>query len=787
MNSLNLFLFISLFTFFSFKSFCQEKQSNEPGSDILADAPWRMKKTNSSGILNGIPIHIFVKDADDVGNNAELIYINIYIKNANETTFGNHITFSTYNNTDFLSLFSSKSEYDAEIDIQSFDASLPIKDPNFSIGFSSDTCVWPDNCTYVDITHKIWYFTITIPPEKLIGFNDIIDIKVDFSLNWQADVQSYLRVFRYNEDFPKLTDWYRGDAHYHSIYTNNSAEYGLPLAATKVAAKSIGIDWITLNDHSCDYDNYGSSIQNNWNRRTAEIQSINTSDTSMIYIGATEVSVNNSADNIIHLLCYPSENSPYSLSFLGDGDGDISPTSLEINDVLFQLSEVNGFAFAAHPFSSGDELSSLVDGGIWNVGDNDYSANGSIVNGFDEVICNDLSSSSDFYSLNQTQMLFKNTIKGGEIWNTRNSLSTTDEMMDPWNVNYDSEITPFAPYNLQNNMYHFNRFLSNFDATRFLWQKGLIEKNLNHNINNYRFYITAGSDAHGNFNYSNTDFVMGVVADIHDNAIGKPATLAYCPNGMGNNGSNVLAALKNGNVIISDGPIVSIGISTDELDNTIEYIPGDEVIVDSIEYHKSNLIVDLITTPEYGAFSDIKIIVGTINGEHSFQLSFNPILQNDRLIYNLDSIIEQIVTNDSILENEYFYLRAELTTYINYSLQSALYCKPEETFHCYTNPIWIKKPLTALTLLNTQIQKSDLKIFPNPTSDLLFFELPSQLSNAISVKIYDVFGKILTEQFISTKKDNELIKLSMQSLPKGIYYVSIKANNYINGSKFIKN
>ncbi len=787
MNSLNLFLFLTLVTFFSFKLYSQEKQSNEPGSDILADAPWRIKKTNSSGILNGIPVNIFVKDADVIGNNAELICINIYIKNANDTSFGTPIIFDTYNNNDFLSLFSAKSEYDATFEIQPFDASLPIKDDEFSIGFSSDTCIWPDNCTYVDITQKVWYFTFTIPPEKLVGFNDIIDIKVDFSLNWQTDVKSYLRVFRYNEDLPKLSNWYRGDAHYHSMYTNNSAEYGLPLSSTKEAAKSIGIDWITINDHSCDYDNYGTNIQDNWNKRTAEIQSFNMFDTSMIYIGATEVSVNNSAGNIIHLLCYPSESSPYSLSYLGDGDGDISPTSLEINDVLFQLSEVNGFAFAAHPFSSGDELSSLVDGGIWNVGDADYSANGTPVNGFDEIICNDLSSPSDFYSQNQNQMLFKSTIIGGEIWNTRNSLTTTDEMMNPWNANYDSEIIPFTPYDTQNNMYHFNRFLSNFDATRFFWKKGLTEKNLNHSIINYRFSISAGSDAHGNFNYSNTDFVMGVIADIHDNALGKPSTLVYCPNGMGNNGNNVLNALKNGNVIISDGPIVSIGLSTDETDNTIEYIPGQEAILDSLEYYHSKLIVELATTPEYGSINEVKIITGTINGEHSLLLNFNPILQNQNLIFNLDSIIEHIVTNDSIAENEYFYLRAELTTYINYNSQSVLYCKPEETFHCYTNPIWIKKPQSTITSINSQIKNQNLIVFPNPTTDLLWIKLPSQFSITTSLKIIDIFGKVITEQFQTSNIEKDVIQISTKSLQKGVYYISVLSDNYKGGCKFIKN
>ena len=468
--------FFFLFFLNSLISFSQVKQTNKIGSDILAEAPWRMKKTDSSGNVNGIPLHVFIKDADDIGNNAELIYVNIYLKNAVDTLFGNPINFNTYTDSAFLSLFSSKSQTDAALDIQSFDASSPVKNSYNSIMFTADDCVWPDVCTYVDVTHQYWYFTITIPPEKLVGLNDIIDIKVEFSLNWQTDVVSYLRVFRYNENFPKLPGWYRGDSHYHTMYTTNTAEYGLPISSTKEAAKEVGLDWVSCTDHSCDYDNYGTDIQTNWSRREAEVQSLNMEDTSMIFIAGSEVSVNNSAGNVIHLLCYPSPDLPYSLPYLGDGNGDVSSTSLNINDILFTLSESGGFAYAAHPFATGDKLSSLVDGGIWNVGDTGYFDNGTSVPGYDQVICNDISSASDVYSLNPTQMLFKNYLLGGEIWNFRNGLFTTDEIMDPWNDNYDSDVTGFAPYNIDNSLYHSNRLLSNFEASKFFWRKGLIEK-----------------------------------------------------------------------------------------------------------------------------------------------------------------------------------------------------------------------------------------------------------------------------------------------------------------------
>jgi len=771
---------IILFCFFIIPEFIQaqqyfsdSKQTNETGSDILADAPWRMKLTDSSGNLQGIPVHIFIKDADVIGNNAELIYLDIYVKNASDTNFSSPIVFNTYTSSAFQAMFSSKSQTDPILNIQSFDASLPVSDSAHSIMFTSNNCVWPDNCTYVDITHAFWYFTITLPPEKLAGFEDIVDIKVYFSLNWQTDVESDVRVFRYDENQPSLPGWYRGDTHYHSMYTNNTAEFGLPLSADKEAAKAIGLDWITITDHSCDYDNYGLSIQDNWSRQDSEIEALNAQDTSMFLIHGIEVSVNNSAANLVHLLCYPPGSDPYAMSYLGDGNGDVSSTSLYIDQILYPLAEVDGFAYAAHPFAGGDKLSSLVDGGIWNVGDTTFYANGTPIAGHDNVICNDPAYPSDLYSQNSGQLLFKKEIRGGQIWNFRNSLTTTDEMMNPWNVNYDSGVTAFVPYDSSITMQHYNRFLQGMEVTKFFNKKGLIMKNANTSLNDYRFYFTAGSDAHGSFNFSNTDFVQGLVADIHDNAMGRPSSLVYCLAGMGNAGGNVLNALKNGNIILSDGPLVSIGLSTDGINNTSEYIVGQEALPNGYDYLQTKLRIDLATTNEYGNFNECQIIIGTSHGEYPLILAMDTTLHNETLFYNLDSLISQI-TNDSIQEEEYFYLRAKLSCIKWYGQQAVLYKKPKEIFHSFTNPIWIKKPAIIVSASDIIQDENNISAFPNPFNSLIGFagNLPEETS--ITVSVFNLLGQIASKKCFGNFHAGEFnISYKTDFLEPGLYLIEL--------------
>lgn len=780
-------LFCLLFSFFGLISFAQEKQSgikqvNKTGSEIYADAPWRMKIRDSSGNIAGIPVHINIHDADVIGYNAELIGVSVYIKNASSAAFGTPILFNNYSDSAFLSLFSARSPNDAVMGIQSFDASLPVKSSTSTVSFTSDNCSWPDNCTYTDIISDKWYFTITIPPDKLIGLDSIVDIKVYFDLNWQTDVSTMLRVFRYHEDMPQLDNWYRGDTHFHTIYTSNSAEIGLSLQASKEAAKVVGLDWITTTDHSCDFDNYGISMPDNWQRLGNDVLACNQNDSSFIFIRAIEASVNNSNSDVIHFLAYPNDTFPLSMPYLGDGNGDISSTTKTIDDILYTLSENGGFAYAAHPFAGGDKLSSLVDGGIWNISDSSFFPNNTAIPGNDVVICNTTTVPSDVYSTNIQQHLFKALIKGGEIWNSRYTMGTTDEYLNPWNVEYDSGTEAFAPYDTSTNkQYHMNRFLQNLEVTRFLNKKGLISKNSNPTLQSYRFYMTAGSDAHGSFNYSNTEFVMGLTGDINDNAIGKPSTLVYCPGGMGANGENILKALKNGRAILSDGPIISIGIDT-LANNNPQFVSGDEAILTSAAYQNASISIKLKSTYEYGTINTAKLIFGTVNGEIPLVLNLNGAAYNFQINLSLDSLEQSIQTIDTIAENEFYYIRAEMSTLKNYGAKNQIFCKNNDIFRSYTNPIWVKKAPGIVTTTYENIESlKNINIYPNPFDNNAEISFFNDKSAIVVVDVFDSQGKLI--QHISRNYPSGNNTLLVDPGKKGIFIFRFSSNGF---NKFIK-
>ena len=758
-------------------------QTQTIGRDVVADAPWRMKKTDGKGNLNGIPVHVFIKDANLTQCNADLIYLNIYLKNAKDSLFGSPIVFNAYSDSTFAALFSSKSKADAALGIQSFDASLPVKDPNYTIQFKSDYSLILGD--YTNVSHQFWYFTITIPPDKLAGLSDIVDIEVEFSLGYETDDYQYLRVFRNDNDFPKLPEWYRGDIHYHSFYTNNSAEFGLPLEATKQVAKAVGLDFMITSNHSCDYDNYGTSMQSNWKREDSEMQALNAVDTSMIFMHGMEASVKNSAGNVVHMLSYPNPASPHSIPYIGDGNGDLTMTSVTINDLLDSLNKYGGFSYAAHPFAGGDKLSATINGGIWNVNDASFLANGAAIAGHDVVICNNPSYPSDLYSTNSGE-LFKEGLKGCQIWNYRNAMATTDQKWNPWNDLYSSSITAFAPYDSLSTYFHYNRFLQGLEVSKFFLKKGLKMKNSNNSIQNYRLFMSAGSDAHGDFNFSNTNFVYGFTADISDAAIGKPSTVVYCPSGRGNEGTNVLSAYKNGHVIYSDGPLISMYISAHGNINNPDYIIGDEAIPTSTDYSDAKLKVDISSNYEFGKIRKIKFILGTQNGEHIVYLPVDSNSYNHTYIYNLDSLVQQSLSGDSIKDYDYFYIRAEVNTYKNYGSQFLIYRRAYENFNCYTNPIWIRKPLTITTAIHNISNSSVCKAFPNPFGNSVCIHLENISGSNIKVELFNLVGSLIQTKEFSNISNNENYFINTESLSEGLYLLKVSTNDKIFDFKLFK-
>tara|TARA_Y100000385_G_scaffold259932_1_gene289416 strand:+ start:674 stop:3400 length:2727 start_codon:yes stop_codon:yes gene_type:complete len=787
-----------------------QKQVNEVGGESYVDAPWRMRKTDANGNVNPIPLHFYIHDSQDVpGGYLQPNNIRIMIRNASGSSPWQELRFN--NDPAFFSYFSNESPGNPERSINEFNSNLNAEpSSSTSINFKGDESSFSLS-TYVELDREHFYFTFTIPGSYFSGYEDVIDVQCVFEYTdlTVTDDEVCVRIFRSDYDMPKLQDWYRGDTHLHSFYTQNDAEIGFPLSMTKNAAKHIGLDWITTTDHTSDFDNYGNTgsssltgqslLNSNWQDLQNEISTLNNLDSTMIYIPGQEVATANSKSLLVHFLAYPNPSAPFSLPFLGDGYGDavLNPTasttntSVTIDDALNSVVQNNGFAYAAHPFASSDALPDgfPVYGGIWSLSNNIFPSNGS---NFPETVssfasenlikCNDLSISSDVL-IDNSNKLIKDGLKGAQIWNIRNSLITdgvaggSDDEDDPWDAIDDGG--DFVKIEQDHPNHHILRFRQGQEIVNAVNKLGLQKKNVNVSLSNWKMYYSAGTDAHGSFNYTNTDDVfLGAFTsyDVHDNAVGKLSTLTYCPNGMGTNGQNILSALKNGNTTISDGPIVVIGISNTGNNNINNTLMGEDVVLDVFNSQNNYLNISYSTNTEFGDMANFKLIIGTQSGEFEKNMTFSNNTGTNVLSYKLSDLFDSLGVLGGIQQNQYMYIRAEIETTINYNSIN-IYKKPQDQFHSFSNPIWFKYEALTAGVVD---EFNDVKVYPNPTAESLIIETID--FTGAEVYIYDLKGDLV----LKTKLENYKTIIDVSILEQSFYSVKIISNNKTYLSNFTK-
>jgi len=718
------------------------RQVNTLASEFYVEAPWRMKKTNASGVDQAIPLHFFLHDADEVvGTSPQIDYVEISVKGASQSSFGPILSYNNISTTDYHNMFTCRSETDTDLDVESFGLGDFSASSNYTIDFDVDSD-WLGG-DYKEVSKDFWFFTFNIPASDLVGLENVVDVKITVAydnLTFTDDVFG-VRVFRSDDEIPNQSGYYRGDTHLHSMFTQNDAEIGLPLCATKEAGKLIGLDWITTTDHTSDFDNYGDgNIHNNWSRIQSTATQMNSEDASLIYIAGQEVAANNHEGKLVHMLAYPSYSAPSSLPFLGDGDGDISGTSVSVNDALLQLNNADGFAFSAHPYATEDKLPLIpVDGGIWNLGEPGFNVNADFFpETGGEIICNDPNAPSDVLSTTPGKLI-KDALKGSQIWNHRASLSvsgTSGDELDAWGVK--GGITPMSQADTAGYGFHLKKFRQGQEIVNYINQTGLSLKNQDSTYQNWKMYFSAGADAHGSFNFSNTGNFAGF-GGIDNNAVGKLSTIAYCPNGMGANGENVLRAMYDGNISLSDGPILTMGVSNNGNDSSNEILMGedDKVQLQLIDDYYMNF--NYTTTAEFGDITRFTFIVGTETGEVRKVLTLPSTSGDNQIAYKLTDILDSVVGYANLDLESFFYVRAELQTFRSYSSQVSAYRTDHDFFHSFTNPIWLK----ISEELDVEVTEFELESYPNPFDGDFTLIIKNPGKEDVMIGFYNDIGQLV--------------------------------------------
>jgi hypothetical protein len=78
------------------------------------------------------------------------------------------------------------------------------------------------------------------------------------------------------------------------------------------------------------------------------------------------------------------------------------------------------------------------------------------------------------------------------------------------------------------------------------------------------------------------------------------------------------------------------------------------------------------------------------------------------------------------------------------------------------------------------------KLYPNPAQDRVNLET-SGFDRIITCRLYDMMGNEINAEIFPRKNRTEICQLSMQNLPKGVYFVTVSDGQRIHSLKLIKN
>ncbi|MDP6670129.1 MAG: FlgD immunoglobulin-like domain containing protein [Candidatus Krumholzibacteria bacterium] len=645
-----------------------ERYDNTWFKDFMMDAPWRVIDEDTP-----IPLTVILKDCD-MDDIRELHWIECI-----DTSTGARIWFHDFN------------------------------DERIGNNASEDN-YWTWITTVTENHDWLPNGTLLTPANLGYGTGDRIPLRVEiyYKDDWfNYSETRHLRIEVGSGPFPWPANWFGGDVHYHTMYTNNIAEYGAPIPAVKRAAKAAGVHWLCVTDHSCDLDETGDGSfsygtdeweytiqdENGIHEHYRDVSSLGGSWESIqfdidqemdpgfrLYRGVeiNLASVDESSwDKTMHTLFYnPSYiHSPNSGAF---GERPVYPN---LPDGLAAL-DPGGFAYAAHPKSS---LSAEWGGTDWGVNGTEWGL------------------------VNLGTALGYEGFRGIQAFNTRNLYESYDQY-NPWG--------DFNAGNAADNPYP-NELNQGLD----LWDT-LLQSHLSQDPPR-KVFFAGGSDAHGDFNYSTH---IGIDNYATDSAIGKVQTVAYCPGSWGPGNlppvEEIMEAYRAGRTVSTDGPFLEIGLDRD--DDGDWYEEGDLMIGDSGSVNNGlplPLKIRWSSLPEFGEVDRVTVYAGDSGG-----------LQEILQLY--PSAGEAYAGSSSLDLNGFsfegwHYLRAELLT------------EDGEAGHrAYTNPIWMffdSATDVANSLPGFRLEQNWPNPF-NPSTEIVFHLSKESIA---SLEILDASGLLV--------------------------------------------
>ncbi len=170
---------------------------------------------------------------------------------------------------------------------------------------------------------------------------------------------------------PTLPGWYWGDLHVHSLYTRDEIEFGAPLLETLLAARSLGLSFLAITDHSYDFrlPSGVDTVPESWKQFQQEVIRLNREFPDVCLLAGEEVSVGNTQGENVHCLVI---GHGHFLPGFGDGSLKLwnNQPDLTLDELLQRVEGPGVFVAAAHPFDIPPRTHQwILNRGCWHLPD----------------------------------------------------------------------------------------------------------------------------------------------------------------------------------------------------------------------------------------------------------------------------------------------------------------------------------------------------------------------------------------------------------------------------------
>ncbi|MGH1363518.1 MAG: CehA/McbA family metallohydrolase [Calditrichia bacterium] len=218
---------------------------------------------------------------------------------------------------------------------------------------------------------------------KLSGSGELwVDAVLEYSLNGKPKVlqqDNYngishqpFKLFAASESLPSLPQLRWGDAHLHTLYTNDQIEFGAPLLETADCARHSGLHFLAITDHSYDLDDFPDDYTRNdpqlqkWHTLHKEALEVE-KQTGVKLLPGEEISVGNARGENVHCLLIGNQT-----FYPGSGDSGETPLNnrptMNLETLFEKLrAEPQTIIAAAHPFEEPPASQRLLlNRGFWH-------------------------------------------------------------------------------------------------------------------------------------------------------------------------------------------------------------------------------------------------------------------------------------------------------------------------------------------------------------------------------------------------------------------------------------